>query len=160
MIRKATIKDQDFLYELYMHPSINPYLLYEPMDAVTFSPILEELVQKNLIHIYYKEDNTAIGMFKLVPHTYRSAHIVYLGGVAIHPLFAGKGFGQQMMKAIIEYAMSIGFLRIELSVAVTNKNAINVYEKVGFVKEGIMKKYTYLKKADIFIDEVLMSFVK
>jgi hypothetical protein len=31
---------------------------------------------------------------------------------------------------------------------------------VGFVKEGIMKKYTYLKKEDIFIDEILMAYVK
>ena len=160
MIRKATSKDKNFLHELYMHTSINPYLLYEPMDAVSFSPILDELLQKNQLHIYFTANNTAVGMFKLVPHTHRSAHIVYLGGVAIHPLFTGRGLGQQMMKAIIEYAISNGYLRIELSVAVNNEKAISVYKKVGFAKEGIMKKYTYLKKEDIFIDEILMAFVK
>jgi putative acetyltransferase len=160
MTRKATAGDFAFLYELYMHPSINPYLMYEPMDAVSFKPILEELLLKDLLYIYYTADNPAVGMYKLVPNTYRSAHIVYLGGVAIHPLFAGKGFGQQMMRAIIEYAISIGFLRVELSVAVNNEKAITVYEKAGFVKEGIMKKYTYRKREDVFIDEVLMAYVK
>lgn len=160
MIRLATTQDMDFLYELYMHPNINPYLLYEPMDTVSFSPIVDELLQKRLLYIYCLTDSTPIGMFKLVPHTYRSAHIVYLGGVAIHPEFAGKGLGQQMMKAIVEYAISIGFLRIELSVAENNNKAIRVYENAGFIKEGIMKKYTYLKKEAIYIDEVLMAFVK
>lgn len=160
MIRIATTDDKSFLHELYMHASINPYLLYEPMDAVTFSPILEVLLQKNLLYIYYTAHNAAIGMFKLVPHTYRSAHIVYLGGVAIHPSFAGKGFGKLMIKDILEYAISIGFVRIELSVAVNNEKAISVYKKMGFLKEGVMKKYTYLQKENIFVDEVLMAFVK
>ena len=160
MIRLATTQVKDFLHELYMHPNINPYLLYEPMDAVSFSPIVDELLQKRLLYIYFLADGTPIGMFKLVPHTYRSAHIVYLGGVAIHPTFAGKGLGQQMMKAIVEYAIGIGFLRIELSVAVSNDKAIRVYENAGFIKEGIMKKYTYLKKEAIYVDEVLMAFVK
>jgi len=130
------------------------------MDAVTFNPILEVLLQKKLLFIYYTAHNAAIGMFKLVPHTYRSAHIVYLGGVAIHPSFAGKGFGKLMIKDVLEYAISIGFVRIELSVAVNNEKAISVYKKMGFLKEGVMKKYTYLQKENIFVDEVLMAFVK
>ena len=100
-----------------------------------------------------------VGMFKLVPHTYRSAHIVYLGGVAVHPKWAGKGYGFLMMKAIIDYAKQQGFLRIELSVAVQNLKAISLYEKVGFEKEGTLKKYTYLQEKNTFIDEILMAYI-
>ena len=159
MIRKATLQDFNFFYELYMHPAINPFLLYEPMDEAAFNPIFAELAQKELVFIYFNEERLPVGMFKLVPHTYRSAHIVYLGGVAVHPRWAGKGYGFLMMKAIIDYAREIGFLRIELSVSVLNLKAMSLYEKVGFEKEGTLKKYTYLKEKNIFIDEILMAYI-
>lgn len=159
MIRKAIIQDINFFYELYMHPDINPYLLYEPMDIAAFNTIFADLVQKDLVYIYFNEEKLPVGMFKLVPHTYRSAHIVYLGGVAVHPKWAGKGYGFLMMKAIIDYARERGFLRIELSVAVQNLKAISLYEKVGFEKEGTMKKYTYLQEKDVFIDEIMMACI-
>ena len=159
MIQKATLQDINFFYELYMHPDINPYLLYEPMAMEAFNPIFAELVQKDLVFIYFNEEGLPVGMFKLVPHTYRSAHIVYLGGVAVHPQYAGKGYGFLMMKAIIDYASNRGFLRIELSVAVQNSKAISLYEKVGFEKEGILKKYTYLKEKNTFIDEIQMAYL-
>ena len=159
MIRKATLQDFNFFYELYMHPAINPFLLYEQMDEAAFNPIFAELAQKELVFIYFNEERLPVGMFKLVPHTYRSAHIVYLGGVAVHPRWAGKGFGFLMMKSIIDYAREIGFLRIELSVSVLNLKAMSLYEKVGFKKEGTLKKYTYLKEKNIFIDEILMAYI-
>lgn len=159
MIRKATLQDFNFFYELYMHPAINPFLLYEQMDEAAFNPIFAELAQKELVFIYFNEERLPVGMFKLVPHTYRSAHIVYLGGVAVHPRWAGKGFGFLMMKSIIDYAREIGFLRIELSVSVLNLKAMSLYEKVGFEKEGTLKKYTYLKEKNIFIDEILMAYI-
>ena len=159
MIKKATLQDFNFFYELYMHPAINPYLLYEPMDEAAFNPIFTELAQKELVFIYFNEERLPVGMFKLVPHTYRSAHIVYLGGVAVHPRWAGKGYGFLMMKSIIDYAREIGFLRIELSVAIQNLKAMSLYEKVGFEKEGTLKKYTYLKEKNIFIDEILMAYI-
>ena len=159
MIRKATLQDFNFFYELYMHPAINPFLLYEQMDEAAFNPIFAELVQKELVFIYFNEERLPVGMFKLVPHTYRSAHIVYLGGVAVHPRWAGKGYGFLMMKSIIDYAREIGFLRIELSVAIQNLKAMSLYEKVGFEKEGTLKKYTYLKEKNIFIDEILMAYI-
>ena len=89
MIRKTTASDFDFIYSLYMHPQVNPYLLYEMMDAETFKPIFDELFSRDVLYIF-EEKNEAVGMFKLVPLLYRNAHIAYLGGLAIHPSFAGK----------------------------------------------------------------------
>jgi RimJ/RimL family protein N-acetyltransferase len=58
---------------------------------------------------------------------------------------------------IIDFCKKNTVLRIELSVAVQNKKAIQLYESVGFTKEGVLKNYTYLKSKNQFIDEVLMS---
>ncbi len=158
MVQPADLKDFDFLYELYMHPKINPYLLYENMSAAAFMPIFESLLQQEVLFVYVA-DGVPAGMFKLVPQKYRNDHIIYLGGLAIAPAFSGMGEGHKMMNEIIAFARENGFLRIELSVASTNDKAIQLYEKVGFQKEGLLKKYTYLKSEQRFIDEFMMALV-
>lgn len=158
MIRKATQEDLAFVFGLYMHPQINPYLLYDEMTLPEFEPVYQELIHKGVKFIY-SENQQDIGMFKLIPLTYRTAHIAYLGGVGIHPDFAGKGHGIKMMNEAIGLAKERGFRRVELSTYVSNEKAIRLYEKAGFVKEGIMRKFAYLKNENTYIDEVLMSCI-
>ncbi len=157
MIRKATGEDFDFIYELYMHPQTNSFLLYEQMDKNSFLPIFDDLLKKEVLYVY--ENNRVTGMCKLVPQQYRNAHIVYLGSVAIHPTFSGRGEGSKMMKDIIDFAKQNKFLRIELSVASINEKAIRLYEKAGFEKEGMLKKFTYLETENKFLDEVMMAYM-
>ena len=158
MIRKATLNDLPFIYELYMHPQINPWLLYEPMSLETFKPIFIELLEKNIKYVY-EQDGNAIGMCKLAPFTYRTSHSIYLGGVGIHPSFAGKGQGIKRLQEIISFCHYSGYLRIELSVAVDNGRAIHLYQKAGFEKEGVLRKYTFLKKVNRYVDEMIMSYL-
>ena len=158
MIRKAKQIDFNFLFYLYMHPQVNPFLLYEMMNAENFHIVFNELEKKGVLYIF--EDNQIpIGMFKLVPQHYRNKHIVYLGGLAIDPEQAGKSYGLQMMEEIKNYAKQEGFLRIELTVATSNEKAIQLYLKAGFHHEGILKKYTYLKSKDHYVDEAVMAFL-
>lgn len=158
MVRQATAEDFEYIYSLYFHPQINPYLLYEMMGVEDFKPIFADLLAKEIVFVF-ENDREKVGMFKLYSHTYRSSHVAYLGGVAIHPDYAGKGFGAEMFKEIIELAQKRGVLRIELSAAATNEKAISLYEKMGFQKEGILRNYTFLKSENRFLDEVMMSYV-
>jgi L-phenylalanine/L-methionine N-acetyltransferase len=158
MIRQANSYDFDFIFNLYFHPQVNPFLLYEMMDRLSFQPIYEELMSKNIKFIY-EDDGQAVGMFKLYAHTHRTAHVGYLGGLAIHPNFSGKGYGVKMMSEILAFGKQKGFLRIELSTATTNTRAIALYEKVGFDREGVLRNYTHLKSENRFLDELMMSFL-
>lgn len=159
MHRKATQNDLQFIYDLYMHPQVNPYLLYEYMKIEDFKPIFDKLLESEIKSVFTNEDGTPVGMFKLFPWTYRASHIAYLGGLAIHPDFAGKGYGKKMMEEIIDLANQQGYKRIELSVATENLGAIRLYKKVGFEEEGIMRKYTHLQREGRFMDELLMSYI-
>ena len=158
MIRIATAADQDYIYNIYMHPQVNPFILYEPMSKEEFDPIYKDLIEKKVKFIYTDND-VATGMFKLIPLTHRTSHIVYLGALAIHPDLKGRGHGKKMMYEIIEFVRSRGFLRIELSVADINTIAINLYEETGFRKEGILKNYSFLEKEQRFMDEILMAYL-
>ena len=156
MLEKVKAEDFLYIYGLYMNPEVNPYLLYEMMDAEAFKPIFDDVLKDEVLYLY-KEGDETLGMCKLVRQKYRDEHKLYLGGVAIHPDHFGKGFGRKMMIEIIDFCKKNSVLRIELTVAVHNKKAIQLYESVGFIKEGVLKNYTYLKSKNQFIDEVLMS---
>lgn len=158
MIRPANSDDFSFIYELYMHPISNPFLLYEPMEKAEFQPIFNDLITQKIKFIY-ECDGVAVGMFKLYPLTFRCSHILYLGGLAIHHDYAGKKIGQKMLADIQQYAKEKSYLRIELSVSEGNTKAIHLYEKAGFEREGVLRKYAWLKSKNTFWNEYLMSWL-
>ena len=70
-----------------------------------------------------------------------------------------KGFGQEAMKLALNHAFGMMNLRrIELEVLVDNKRAIHVYEKLGFVKEGIKRKSAFFDHT--YHDMVFMGLLK
>ncbi len=158
MIRKMTQQDFHFIYELYMHPGVNKYLLYEPMSETEFNPIFPDFLEKQIIYIFEFAE-APIGMFKLVPYAHRTSHVAYIGGLAIHPSHSGKGLGTQMMNEIKALAQERGIGRLELSTSVINERAIRLYENAGFQREGILRKYSYLESEDRYLDEVMMSWL-
>jgi putative acetyltransferase len=158
MNRLAVASDVDFIYRLYMDTENNRWLLYDPMDAVAFQPIFEELVKRGHLYVY-AEEGVDVGMFKLQPMRYRNAHIVYLGGVALDRSMKGKGRGNRMVGEAVAIARAAGFTRIELTVATNNERAIGLYERHGFVREGVLKNYSYLKEEGIYLDEWVMGLM-
>jgi RimJ/RimL family protein N-acetyltransferase len=156
MIRKATQHDFDFIYALHIHPRVNRFLFYEIMSVEEFRPIFNELMEQKNLYVY-EEDDALIGMFKLTPKSHRASHIVSLGGVAIDPSFSGKGYGQRMLDQIILLGKESGFLRMELGVSAINTKAIHLYEKAGFKKEGLLRKYIYLENENLYLDDIIMA---
>lgn len=158
MNRPAQLSDFEFIYHLYMHPEINPFLLYEPMEKSAFEPIFQQLLDDEVLYVF-EVNHIPIGMFKLIPLKHRTAHIAYLGGVAIDPRFAGQGFALKMFAEIIALGKSRNLKRIELSVSVENARAIALYEKCGFQQEGVLRQYTYLQNENRYLDEALMAYL-
>jgi RimJ/RimL family protein N-acetyltransferase len=158
MIRKATTADEAFIFELFMHPAINPWLLYEPMSAAAFQPIYENLLGREVVFVF-EQDGVPVGMCKLVPEEHRCAHGLYIGSIAVHPKYAGNGYGLKLIEAIKSKAAVEGYKRLELSVATVNEKAIRLYERAGFEKEGVLRNYTFLKTENKYLDEQVMSFL-
>jgi len=53
MHRKATQNDLQFIYDLYMHPEVNPYLLYEPMNIEEFRRIFDKLFESEIKYVLW-----------------------------------------------------------------------------------------------------------
>lgn len=67
-----------------------------------------------------------------------------------------RGVGKKLIQAALVFAQKF-LVRVELTVAVTNHSAINLYLKSGFKKEGILRKSCV--ESNTYVDEIIMSFL-
>ena len=61
--------------------------------------------------------------------------------LSIVVLMEGNGIGTALSQACVERLESLGAYRIRLTVAPENGRARHIYEKLGFVDQGIVKDY-------------------
>ncbi|SEL33949.1 putative acetyltransferase [Carnobacterium iners] len=67
-------------------------------------------------------------------------------GIMIHKDYQSKGVGTALIAALIDIADNwLMLVRLELTVFEDNKNAIYLYEKFGFEKEGL-KRFAAIRK--------------
>ena len=73
----------------------------------------------------------------------RRRHVGSLG-MAVRDDWQGKGVGSALMQAAVELANRwLGLTRLELTVYTDNQPAVRLYEKFGFVKEGVLRQYAF-----------------
>ena len=60
-------------------------------------------------------------------------------GMGIVPDHRRRGVGLRLIQRTLDEAFANDFVRIELSVRADNLNAMRLYEKVGFVVEGVLR---------------------
>lgn len=71
----------------------------------------------------------------------------------------GKGAGTFAVRAMVEHAFNdLNLHRIELGVLPTNEAAQHLYEKVGFVKEGVKRQANY--KNGHYSDLIMMGLLR
>lgn len=76
--------------------------------------------------------------------------------MGIVPDYQGIGLGTALMKEALAWANEHGILRLELSVFKSNIVAQHLYQKFGFVVEGVRKNY--LKNSDsTWSDDLMMA---
>jgi RimJ/RimL family protein N-acetyltransferase len=76
-------------------------------------------------------------------------------GIAIRDGYRDVGIGTQMMKTLIEQARRMSLKVLTLSAFDTNKRAIHVYEKVGFVQTGRIPRKFF--REGQYVNEVIMT---
>jgi RimJ/RimL family protein N-acetyltransferase len=84
----------------------------------------------------------------------KNAHTAELG-VAIRKEFRGRGIGEALMRAGIEWARGVGIRKLKLGVFATNTAARALYRKLEFEEEAHLKAEIILDGQSV--DEVLMA---
>ena len=84
----------------------------------------------------------------------KDRHVAELG-IFVLPPYRGQGVGRRLMAYALDWAASQGLTKITLSVFATNRRAIRLYERFGFVLEG-RRKMQYNMGGE-YVDEILMA---
>ena len=135
--------------------------LFEPLNRQSISNELyawEKSKESILFTICNQKENTAVGQTALFRIDYISRAAIFY--IAIYlPEYRGKGYGKQATELMISYAFDILNLnRLQLHVAQNNPNAIKVYEKAGFIKEGTLRQAMYHNNT--FVDFDVMGILR
>jgi [ribosomal protein S18]-alanine N-acetyltransferase len=75
----------------------------------------------------------------------------HITNIAILPEYRGKKLGEALLRKMMEISISKGAIRMTLEVRVSNVVAISLYEKLGFQKGGIRKRYYTDNHEDAYI---------
>ncbi|MBD5505524.1 MAG: GNAT family N-acetyltransferase [Lachnospiraceae bacterium] len=160
ILRNAEINDaEDLIKYLKITTSETPYLIREP-DEVTLS--LEQ--EQNFIQRVMDSDRELMLVAIIDGKHIGNCSLMGIGGyrryqhrcsvaIALYQEYCGRGIGKIMLQTVLEIAKEIGYEQAELEVIADNKNAIALYENLGFEKYGHFPdnmKYENGKYADAY----------
>ncbi|KAF5073300.1 Spermidine N(1)-acetyltransferase [anaerobic digester metagenome] len=146
---------QDYIRDLYFG---HPYPVNKEMEELWYNKILTSNIPTTVFGIEEVETQLLIGitMLKGINLINRNAEFaIYIGD----ELKRGKGYSKQATLQTLNFAFyNLGLNRIFLKVLERNSIAIELYKKVGFMKEGLIRQSIF--KNNKFENELLMSILK
>jgi ribosomal protein S18 acetylase RimI-like enzyme len=99
-----------------------------------------------------------VGYVRLAPRYDQlpaARHVYEIKGLAVSPDSRGKGIGCQLVLEAAEVARNRGARRLTLNVLGTNPVARRLYERCGFVVEGVHREQFYL--AGQYVDDLALA---
>lgn len=82
-------------------------------------------------------------------------HVLAITGLAVDPGRRGQGIGRALLDAAAREAAASGARRLTLRVLAPNATARALYERAGFVVEGVLREEFHLDGR--YVDDVLMA---
>lgn len=145
--------------ELSNNPDISVHFETIPPVSMESTYAFWHFVQNGLVSlwgIHYNEQIIGGAGFYANPQGTRLSHVATFF-LYLDPDFWGKGIGVSAMKFLETEIQNRGYLRMECMVAECNPRAIRLYQKMGFLHEGV-KKQCYLID-NTYVDLIIMGKV-
>ena len=119
--------------------------MLEPPRLQDVAAFQAGLIQKKGPTFYaVNENDQVVGWADIFPEDNpRQSHRGSLG-MGIVSDYRGQGIGTRLLEAVLKQAKEFGLEKVELNVYTSNTYAIGLYKKLGFVEEGLIKKYRKL----------------
>ncbi|MFO1458390.1 MAG: GNAT family protein [Verrucomicrobiota bacterium] len=94
-----------------------------------------------------------VGWCDVTPIPFEGMRHVGRLGMGLLPPFRGKGLGRRLVREVLSQVFAVSLKRVELEVYASNKVAIGLYEREGFVMEGRKRLARILDGAE---DDILI----
>ncbi|RLE67792.1 MAG: ribosomal-protein-alanine N-acetyltransferase [Thermoprotei archaeon] len=128
-VREVRYKDIPAIYEIERLCFKDPYEL--PLLQMYYA------ISRSLFLVSEREGRVvgyAIGLAK----KWGEGHVI---SIAVHPEWRRRGVGKRLMLQLLEKMRRMGVRWVRLEVRVSNEAAINLYRRLGFSIEGVLKGY-------------------
>ncbi|MFD1033001.1 GNAT family N-acetyltransferase [Metaplanococcus flavidus] len=160
LIRSAVSKDAAKLTELIADAESSGFMMFDPgerkMTSDQLAKRIEQVEQDSSSAILLAEsDDELLGyLFVIGNAPQRTRHSVYLA-IGIRETSRGQGVGTRLFERLDNWAAENKIHRLELTVMVKNRAGLALYQKMGFIIEGIKKNS--LQVDGEYIDEYYMG---
>ncbi|MFB9951801.1 GNAT family N-acetyltransferase [Rhizobium puerariae] len=155
VIRSAAPGDAEALAALANMPGYRYGTLRLPFQSIEETRKGLETIAPGARRLVAEFDGRIVGDIFLGPMLGRRRHAASVG-MGVHDDFTGRGIGSALMAAILDIADNwLNLRRVELTVFTDNANAIRLYERSGFVKEGHFRKFAFRDGA--YVDAYSMA---
>lgn len=143
ILRNARPEDSAALIEYLRTTSAEtPYLIREPEEITITEEQENKFIQAKIdaereLMLVAFIDGKHIGncsLMSIAPYK-RYGHRCDVA-IALYKEYCGYGIGKAMLQTVLDVAKNIGYEQAELEVMAENKDAIAMYEKLGFEKFG------------------------
>lgn len=164
-LRKIAKNDAEFLFYSLNNKNLISYLSLGPLKTIEESKRLikrylkywERYAQFNYIIELRDPHISKIGSISLWNMNWRHERAEV--GIWLNPSDWNKGYGKIALNLIKIIAFNhLKLNRLEAHIAIDNKNSIRLFQKCGFIQEGILK--SYLKLHEIFHDALVLACLK
>ncbi len=159
IIRSAEVSDALGVKEIYSQEHAISGTLQPPFPTLEQWKAKLSHKSENSITLVAEIDEKIVGHLVLLGYSNpRRKHAAYFG-MAVHRDFTKQGIGSELLNEAIKACDDwLNISRIELEVFADNAAAIALYKKLGFKKEGVLRKHSY--KNGNLLDVLVMARVK
>jgi len=166
ILREAQIEDAQTLIDYLKIIADEPDngVMAESSDDIKYTLEQEEGIlrntreQDNQLMIVAVDGDKIVGSMNLHGGSRRPIYWTIGMGITLLPDYRNQGLGTRMMQYAIDWCeKNPNVVRLELTVFSNNPRAQHVYEKVGFVVEGV-KRYA-AKKYGEYLHMVQMAYI-
>ncbi|MCL7747130.1 GNAT family N-acetyltransferase [Halalkalibacter alkaliphilus] len=117
---------------------------------------IEEMKESGNMYIVVEVNGAVRGIARVIRGELEMKRHTGLFRTWLHEDAQGKGIGKKVMEYTLAWCNREYLHKLCLTVFASNKVAISLYEKAGFVTEGIQKEQAYLNGA--YDDELFMAY--
>lgn len=158
-IRRTTTADAAAMAAIMGDPEVLANLMQVPYTSEEiWRQRIAELIApgKNDLSLVAERDGVVVGSLGLHPAPQLRRRHVALLGISVARAAQGQGVGHALMGAACDWADRWAqILRIELHVFADNERAIRLYERHGFVREGLFRGYAL--RDGRYVDSIAMA---
>ena len=143
-LRRLLRSDLDCFCAWYSNAQVTRFLAMKPLSRAEAKRMFEHLLDDSngvYFGVIKKGEERPIG-YVFLAHISKSHKVARELGIVIgEESLWGHGYGSEAAKLMLEYGFKqLGLHRIELLVFDFNQRARNMYSKLGFVEEGVLRE--------------------